>query len=160
MSVLIVDDHLMTIEGYITLLKKEIPVFTPLKALNCEEAYHIITSTSVLDLAIIDYQLPEFEEKGLSSGVDVALILKKYHPKCKIIMITAYQEATTVYGIHKKVQPDALIIKNDISYITLKECLEYKGRYLSTTAQKAVTFINNNEKLLNDINREILFYLK
>jgi DNA-binding NarL/FixJ family response regulator len=160
MNVLIVDDHLMTIEGYIALLKKEIPVFTSFKALSCEGAYHIINSASVLDMAIIDYQLPEFAEKGLNSGVDVALLLKQYHPKCKVIMITAYQEAAIVYDIHKKVQPDALIIKNDISYTALKECLEYNGRYLSITAQKAVTLINSNEELVNDINREILFYLK
>ena len=113
-----------------------------------------------MDLAVIDYQLPEFEEKRLSSGVDVALLIKKYHPKCKVIMITAYQEAAIVYDIHKKVQSDALIIKNDISYTTLKECLEYNGRYLSVTAQKAVSLINSNEELVNDINREILFYLK
>ncbi len=160
MNILIVDDHLMTIEGYIALLKKEIPVFSTFKALNCEGAYHIINSASVLDMAIIDYQIPEFAEKGLNSGVDVALLLKQYHPKCKVIMITAYQEAAIVYDIHKKVQPDALIIKNDISYTALKECLEYNGRYLSITAQKAVTLINSNEELVNDINREILFYLK
>jgi DNA-binding NarL/FixJ family response regulator len=160
MNVLIADDHLMTIEGYITLLQKEIPVFTPFKALNCEEVYDIIASKFALNMAIIDYQLPEFEEKELCSGVDIALLLKKHHPNCKIIIITAFQEASIIYDIHKKAQPDALIIKNDISYTTLKECLEYKGRYLSTTAQKAATFINNNAELVNDINREILFYLK
>lgn len=150
----------MTIEGYIALLEKEIPVFTSFKALNCEEAYHIINSASVLDWAIIDYQIPEFEEKELNNGIDIALLIKKHHPKCKVIMITAYQEAVIVYDIHKKAQPDALIIKNDISYTTFKECFEYNGRYLSVTAQKAVTLINSNEELVNDINREILFYLK
>ena len=88
MNILIVDDHLMTIEGYINLLKKEIPVFTPFKSLNCEEAYRLITSVPALDVAIIDYQIPEFAEKGLNSGVDVALLLKQYHPKCKVIMIS------------------------------------------------------------------------
>ncbi|MFA5555498.1 MAG: response regulator [Flavobacteriaceae bacterium] len=160
MNILIIDDHLMTIEGYIALLKKEIPVFTPFKALNCEEAYHIINSDSFLDWAIIDYQIPEFEEKRLSSGVDVALLIKKYHPKCKVIMITAYQEAVIVYDIYRKAQPDALIIKNDISYTSFKECLTSENRYLSTTAQKAIGIINSNEELFNEVNREILLYLK
>lgn len=53
-----------------------------------------------------------------------------------------------------------MIIKNDISYTTLKECLDFKERYRSTTAQKAVAVINSKEELVNDINREILFYLK
>ncbi len=160
MNILIVEDHLMVVEGYIALLEKEIPIFTASKALNCEEAYHFITSVSVLDLAIIDYRLPEFEEKGLSSGGDVALLLKKHHPECKVIMITACQEATTIYDIHKKVQPDALIIKSDISYDTFKEYLKYENKYLSSRAQKAVDIISSNEELFNDINREILFYLK
>jgi DNA-binding NarL/FixJ family response regulator len=160
MNILIIDDHLMTVEGYINLLKKEIPVFTPFKALNCEEAYHIINSDSFLDWAIIDYQIPEFEEKELNNGIDIALLIKKHHPKCKIIMITAYQEAVIVYDIHRKARPDALIIKNDISYTTLKECFDSGNRYLSATAQKAIGIINSNEELFNEVNREILLYLK
>lgn len=150
----------MTIEGYIALLKKEIPVFTPFKALNCEEAYHLITSVPTLDIAIIDYQIPEFEEKELNNGIDIALLIKKHHPKCKIIMITAYQEAVIVYDIHRKARPDDLIIKNDISYTTFKECLTSENRYLSITAQKAIGIINSNEELFNNVNREILLYLK
>lgn len=160
MNVLMVDDHLMTIEGYIALVKKEIPEFTTFKAFNCEEAYHYITSVSNFDLAIIDYQLPEFEEKKLNTGTDVALLLRKHHPECKIMMITAYEEATIVYNIYRKAQPDALIIKNDISYTSFKECLHTAHRYLSPTAQKAIGIINNNKELFNDVNREILLYLK
>jgi DNA-binding NarL/FixJ family response regulator len=160
MNILIVDDHLMTIEGYIALFEKEIPVSASFKALSCEEAYHIINSASVLDWAIIDYQIPEFEEKELNNGIDIALLIKKHHPKCKVIMITAYQEAVIVYDIYRKAQPDALIIKNDISYTSFKECLTSENRYLSTTAQKAIGIINSNEELFNEVNREILLYLK
>lgn len=150
----------MAIEGYMTLLEKEISSFNVSKVLNCEDAYYSIKADDVFDLAIIDYQLPEFEEKGLYCGVDVALLLKEHHPKCKVAMITAYEEATTVYNIHKKVYPDALIIKGDISYSTFKEFLKFETRYLSATAQKAIGIINQNEELFNDVNREILFYLK
>src|SRR5690606_12807210 len=160
MNILIVDDHLMAIEGYMTLLEKEISSFNVSKVLNCEDAYYSIKADDVFDLAIIDYQLPEFEEKGLYCGVDVALLLKEYHPKCKVVMITAYEEAATVYNIYKKVYPDDLIIKGDISYTTFNELLNSERRYLSTTAQKAIGIINRNEELFNDVNREILFYLK
>src|SRR5690606_39191028 len=107
-----------------------------------------------------DYQIPEFEEKELNNGIDIALLIKKHHPKCKVIMITAYQEAVIVYDIYRKAQPDALIIKNDISYTSFKECLTSENRYLSTTAQKAIGIINSNEELFNEVNREILLYLK
>ncbi|CAN1527229.1 hypothetical protein MCETHM1_01273 [Flavobacteriaceae bacterium] len=36
-------------------------------------------------------------------------------PNCKIITITALNEVFIVYDIAKKVRPDALIIKNDIT---------------------------------------------
>lgn len=160
MNVLVVDDHLMTIEGYISLLKKEIPKFTTFKALNCMEAYRHITSTTNFDLAIIDYQLPEFEEKKLNSGMDVALLLRKHHLECKIMMITAYEEAAIIYNIYRKVQPNALIIKSDISYTSFKGSLHPERRYLSPTAQKAISIINNNQGLFNDVNREILLYLR
>src|SRR5690606_8930072 len=50
--------------------------------------------------------------------------------------------------------------KNDISYTSFKECLTSENRYLSTTAQKAIGIINSNEELFNEVNREILLYLK
>lgn len=160
MNILIVDDHLMTIEGYIALLAKEIALFTTLKALSCSEAYDHITTVAVLDLAIIDYQLPEYKAMKLYSGVDLALLVREWHPRCRVVIITAYQEATIIYDIYKQAQPDALVIKNDISYATFKECIRAKKQYLSTTAQKGIGVINNNQELLNDVNRQILFYLK
>ena len=53
-----------------------------------------------------------------------------------------------------------MIFKNDISYNSFKEYLYPERRYLSPTAQKAISIINNNEELFNDVNREILLYLK
>lgn len=160
MKILIVDDHLMTIEGYVALLERENLSFSALKAVNCQEAYRFVTSVSYLDLAIIDYQLPEFKEKAIYSGVDIALLIKKHHPECKIMIITAYQESAIIYDIYRKARPDALIIKTDISYTNFKECLGFKNKYLSATAQKAIAFIVDNERLINDTNRQILFYLK
>lgn len=160
MKILIADDHLMTIEGYIALLEREGLSFSAFKALNCQEAYRFITSVSHLNIAILDYQLPEYKEKEIFSGVDLALLIKEYHPDCKIIMITAYQEATIIYDIYRKGQPDALIIKTDISYTNFKECLGYDNQYLSVTAQKAVASVIDNQRLINDANRQILFYLK
>ena len=150
----------MTIEGYIALLERENFSFSVLKALNSQEAYRFITSAGHLDLAIIDYQLPEYKEKEIFSGVDLALLIKKHHPECKIIIITASHEATIIYDIYRKAQPDALIIKTDISYTNFKECLKYENQYLSITAQRAITSIVDNQRLINDTNRQILSYLK
>lgn len=160
MNILFVDDHSIIIESYIMLLEREISSFTAFKALNCEEAFRFITTVPTLDLAILDYQLPEYDGKGLSSGMDIALLLKKHHPKCKIFIITAYEEASTIYTIHKKVQPDALITKNDVSQDTFTELFKADKRYLSSTVQKAVRNITNHHTLLNDVNREILLHLK
>lgn len=160
MNILIADDHLMTIEGYIAWLHRELGNFNPYKAITCEEAYNIITSNRSLDLAIVDYQIPEFPAQQLRTGVDIVLLIKKLHPNCKTIVITAYEEATILYDIHKKARPDALLNKNDITYSTLKDCFRAENRFFSSKVSKAIETINTNEELLNDKNREILIYLK
>lgn len=160
MEILIVEDHLMTIKGYIAMLNKEIPKFSTIKALDAKAAYHNIVSTSDLDLAIIDYQIPKYEKRELYTGIDIALLLKKHHPNCKICMITAFAEAVKIYDINSKVRPNALLVKQDVTDFSFIKTIFSGNTYKSKKAQKAITAISNHRKIFDDINREILTYLK
>lgn len=104
MNVLIVDDHPMTVAGYIDSLSQktlfqEKFVFT--KAYDCETAYEIIEK-STFELVILDQGLPSYEQAGIFSGSDLALFVRKKMPHCKIIIITAHAEVIIVYDIVKK----------------------------------------------------------
>lgn len=169
MNVLIVDDHPMTVEGYINALSEapfglNSPIFS--KAHNCEEAYFCLlqstTARQSFDIAIIDKGLPGYQEKSILSGSDLAIFTRQIDPNCKIIIITAHTEIIIVYEIYKKIKPDGLIIKNDITPEKLQQAaIEImQGKiYLSTTVKNCINEIWKKELMVEDYNRQILFFL-
>lgn len=169
MNVLVVDDHPMTVEGYINALLippfgLNSPVFS--KANNCKEAYCTIngkfTAKESFDIAIIDKGLPGYEEKSILSGNDLAVFIREIMPNCKIIMITAHTEIIIVYEIYKNVRPDGLIIKNDITPEKLQQAVTEVSKgysYLSITVKNCINEIWKKELMVEDYNRQILFYL-
>jgi DNA-binding NarL/FixJ family response regulator len=169
MNILIVDDHPMTVDGYIRVLSENPfgsyePEFT--KVNNCEEAYFAILRSVAFeqsfDLAIIDKRLPSYEEKSILSGSDLILLLREKIPKCKTIIATAHTEVITIYDIVKKVRPDGLIIKNDVTADILQKAVEeiIQGKqYHSHTVKNCIKEIWKKELMIDDYNRQILFYL-
>lgn len=170
MNILLVDDHPMTVQGYeIALMKdglnKDHLNFE--KAYNCEEGYNSImkansVSTSVFDLVIIDRGLPGYQEQFLSSGSDLALFIRKVMPDCKIIMITAHTEIIVIYELSKKIRPEGLVIKNDITPDNIVEIVTdvMKGnKYQSPLVKKCIHDIWKKELMVEDHNRQILMYL-
>lgn len=169
MNVLVVDDHPMTVEGYVNALSEapfglKSPIFS--KAYNCEEAYSSLIRNSdaneLFDIAIIDKGLPGYEEKSILTGGDLAVFIRELMPSCKIIMITAHTEIIIVYGIYKKVRPDGLIIKNDITPNKLQEAvieIMEGNTYQSAMVKNCINEIWKKELMVEDYNRQILFYL-
>ncbi|HEU4790689.1 MAG TPA: response regulator [Flavobacterium sp.] len=169
MNVLVVDDHPMTVEGYINALSKgafglNSPIFS--KAHNCEEAYLSLLRSSAaeesFDVALIDKGLPGYEEKSIFSGIDLARLIRELMPNCKIVMITAHTEVIIIYEIYQKVRPDGLIIKNDITpdklQLALLEIMKGKP-YQSSMVKNCITEIWKKELMVEDYNRQILLYL-
>lgn len=159
MKILLVDDHIMTLEGYTAILNTDTNSFY--KAHTCEYVYDIVHEEVTFDVAVIDHNLPPFPEQGLFSGVDCALLIKKKSPNCKIILITAHVEFIELYTMYKKVKPSALIVKEDLTVASLKSIVysEEDGIYLSDRAKQAVEFVRDKLSLLNETNVEILMYL-
>jgi len=169
MNILVVDDHPMTVEGYINALSSSSLDLGELfftKAHNCQDAYFAIQNSSAakkhFDIAIVDKGLPPFEEKGILSGSNLALYIRETMPDCKVIMITAHTEIIIVYDIAKKVRPDGLIIKNDITpeklQLAVKEVMN-GGQFQSATAKWCINEIWKKELMVEDYNRQIIFYL-
>lgn len=168
MKILIIDDHPMIVDAYITTLSQkkvfpEIPKFTVVN--TCEEAYLLIdglTDVNSFDLAIIDQRLPPFAEKNILCGTDLALLLKKKKPRCKIIMCTSHSEILLLYSILKKVEPQGFIVKSDLDSERLcagiLKVLQGLSFYSSTVAF-IIAEIEKKELLLDECNRHILEYL-
>lgn len=123
LNILIVDDHPMTVDSYVNLLSDECfdtvePFF--IKKYNCETAYKKIVllekQNLKLDFAILDVNLPPYPEQNISNGIDLAALLRKTQPACKILLLTMHTEAFIVNRIIKGIVPDGFISKSEVNF--------------------------------------------
>lgn len=120
-NIIIVDDHPFIIQGYKNAITRYKPTkfeFIIEQANDCKSAYEIITNPDslVFDIAFLDISMPTYEEKGLFSGEDLAKLLNKYMPDCKIILLTMYTELLKIKNIIETINPKGLVIKNDLTF--------------------------------------------
>lgn len=129
-TILIVDDHPINVDSYQTLLSniESNKNAEYLLAFDCEQAYNAINrrllSDKTINFAFIDISLPAYEEKKLFSGSDVAMIIRKKFPLCKIIIISMHKEPLWVNQIYKSVKPEGFIAKSDINYKCFPEIFQ------------------------------------
>lgn len=164
LHILIVDDHPLMVKAYKTALIPEIIDFKLeiTTAFNCETAFNIITDTvryKTLDLILLDRSLPVYEDKKIYSGEDLALLIRKYRPKSKIIMSTLHTGALLIYNIIAKIAPDGLLIKGDLYKPELLQAFNtiMKGNvYHSATVQESIKKVIGSKIFLDADNRDIL----
>lgn len=135
LTILIVDDHPMTVDSYTNLLsyddfQKNEPSF--IKSYNCEDAYNKINfqqkKNAKIDFALLDINLPPYKEHNIFNGIDLALLIREKFPNCKIVLLTMHSEPLTVDKIIKGIKPEGFISKSDINFelfpIICKKILE------------------------------------
>ncbi len=169
MNILVVDDHPMTVDGYISALKvlsfeKNRAIYS--LAYNCEDVFNLVDkcleAKQTFDFAVVDYGLPGFPEKKLANGGDLIHYIRKKMPNCKFLMITAHSELLTVFEIAKEVRPEGLVNKSDITPTNLPVILnkiiageEFKSEKVKQTFME----IFKKDLMFDDRNRQILMYL-
>lgn len=165
-NALIVDDHPFIIQGYknvINLYPNKDITFAFTEAKDCQTGYEAIMNASEeYDIAFLDISMPEYLEKDIKTGEDLAKILKIKMPNCKIVMLTMHAESLKVTSIIEHINPLGLIIKNDLTFeqmiLAVKTVL--KGdRYYS---EAVITYLNQlqQEKIYVDvIDKQILHYI-
>lgn len=168
MNILVVDDHPMTVSGYIESISKSDLIKQPInftKAFDSETAFFAIekiASECSFDLVIVDQGLPPYKAAGINSGSDLTLYIRKKLPYCKIVIITAHTEVIVVYDILKKIRPNGLIIKKDITPENLPFFISEVisgSTFQSSSVKEIVKEIWKKDLLIDDVNRQILFYL-
>lgn len=164
MNILIVDDHPMNVELYENVLLQDFVSYKPLvitKAFNCKEGYMAIEHAKLnhelfFDLAIIDYSLPIYQEKNILSGTDLANLIRKHFENCKIVIITSHTQKLLIYDIIRKIKPEGITIKADVTSLSFSNILE-GNLYQSTLVKEYVSEIWKKELMVEDTNRQILF---
>ena len=167
LKILMVDDHPSMIEGYKIILSYNDLGFEieTTAAHTCERAFEIITNTdnaSLFDLVFLDYSLPPFEAKNISSGEDLAMLVKTHFPKSKIVILTSHTEVLILHNIIKNVQPEGLLVKSDFSAEELLSAFDsiMKGEvYHSVTVKQNVKELLSKKVYLDHLNRQIISLL-
>jgi DNA-binding NarL/FixJ family response regulator len=166
-NILIVDDHPFIIEGYknaITRYNPDSNEFLISQAKDCKSAYEIITNPEIVpfDIAFLDISMPAYDEKEIFSGEDLAKLIMEYMPNCKIILLTMYTELLKIKTIIRTIQPNGLIIKNDLTFDELLFAFDKvmkSDKYYSQSVQKMLNQSPHNSIEIDEFDKQILFHL-
>jgi DNA-binding NarL/FixJ family response regulator len=130
-TILVIDHHPLTLDGYIASILKitnNVYNFSFLKAINCLQGYKIISESYIenkpIDALLLDIDLLPYLEKNIFCGGDLAMFFKDKFPNSKIIFITSSKEAIKLNKIIDTVNPVGLIHKSDIDSLILKSLFE------------------------------------
>jgi len=123
LNIFIVDDHPMTVDSYINLLSynglKEQDLHF-IKSYNGEEAFNKIElyekQKTSIHFALLDISIPPYKAQNINNGVDLAILLRKKFPACKVVLLTMHSEPLTVDKIIKEIKPEGFIAKSDINF--------------------------------------------
>ena len=166
MNILIVDDHPFIIQAYKNALDKYSQQgyeFDVTQANNCKSGYeNIVGAKKPYDVAFFDISMPEYAEKGIYSGEDLASLIKTEMPDCKVILLTMHTELLKINNIIKNINPNGLIIKNDLTFdelIFAYDKIINNESYYSQTVIKLVGQAQYNNIELDAFDKQILFHL-
>lgn len=149
-QLLMVDDHPFILQAYKNTLngfkKEEYEIITT-DAVSGETGYHVIANSAIdFDVAFLDISIPTYPEKNIESGVDLALLIRKKMPDCKVFLLTMHTEKLKFEYFFEVIKPEGLIVKNDLTFEELIFAFEkvLSGEnYLSETVIKMIA--NENE---------------
>lgn len=167
LTVFMADDHPFIIEAYNNTIKSYESEYdiTVYKASNCKEAYEVLhdEGTPFFNLAFLDVSMPSYEERNVLTGEDVARIIKTKQPQCKIIMLTMLSDSLRILNIIKNINPNGLIIKNDLTFDELKNAFEKIKNGENYYSQTVVKYVSQSVSIQNspidELDRQILYHI-
>ena len=170
-SVLIIDDHPLIVDAYITALKYYTEQHNAIKfsiqiAENCEKALQLIKNykqnETIPYLVFLDIKLPPSKDHKVLSGEDLGLKINQLFPASKIIVSTTLNDNYLVNSILKSINPDGFLIKNDITPKELIQTIHTiltEPPYYSQTVLKLLRTQIENNFFLDSLDRRILYEL-
>ncbi|MCW2118332.1 response regulator transcription factor [Flavobacterium sp. 7A] len=164
-NILIVDDHPFIIQGYknaITRYQPDDYDFFISEAKDCESGYNAIVDPHAdFDIAFLDISMPSYESMNLYSGEDLAKLILKHSPDCKIIMLTMFTEFLKLKTMINGVNPMGLIIKNDLTFDELLHAFDkvIKGKMYYSKSILEMLESHDNAIEIDLFDKQILFHL-
>ncbi|MBZ9731164.1 response regulator [Salegentibacter sp. JZCK2] len=169
LKILMIDDHSLIIEGYKSILQEDSKdddfVLIIDTAHDCGEANQKIIKSlndGLYDIVFLDINLPSSIDKKFLSGEDLGQEIRKVSPLTSLIVLTMYSENIRLMNILKNIDPEAFLIKSDI---TPTEFIKAFRKVLIGKVHYSQSIINlmrrqlTSEIILNENDRAILYYL-
>jgi len=162
LNILIIDDHHSIIEGYKNVLSKSKDYkLRILKANSCDQAIKAIYNNT-FDVVFLDIQLPASEDGTITSGEDLALIIKKEFPQTKIIISTMFDSPHLLKNILKTIPHNGILIKSDSTAKIILEAFETilcGNPFYSKTVQKIMNKSILYDDSLDEYNIKIIYHI-
>lgn len=166
LNILIIDDHASIIEGYKSILAYNLSGFqlNIKQAQDCESAFRVLSNATPgqFDIVMLDLTLPPYPEMHFESGSDLVPVVRKHLPEAKIIILTSHTESLLLFRIYESCKPEGFLVKSDFTADELLLAFDTvaKGeRYYTKTIHRLDKELNNNRKILDFYNQQILLLL-
>lgn len=104
LSIVLVDDHQMFLDGIKTMLSKEKNIVVVAEANNGRQALEKLIELTV-DLVITDINMPEM------SGTELTKKIKELYPQIKVLVLTMYNDREIIHEI-VMTEAEGYILKN------------------------------------------------
>ena len=90
LKLLVVEDHALVREGLAQTLRLLGPDVMVLEAADCDSANRLLQESGSVDLMLLDLGLPRLD------GLSYLSTLRKRHPAMPVVILSAFDDATTV----------------------------------------------------------------
>lgn len=149
MTILLVDDHPIVLEGMKTLLSS-LPNIIFVSATSAASTKDIIAGSKV-DIMVTDLELPD------GNGTELATFLHEQQPYAKVAVYTMHEEAWTIHDI-LDCDPDAVVMKGESPSELVKavKTLAAGRGYYSQSFCNMLSVANTKPERLSDRELQVL----
>ena len=162
LNILIIDDHHTIIEGYKNVLSKiKDYKLRILKANSCDQAIKAINNNT-FDVVFLDIQLPPSEDGSITSGEDLALLIRKEFSQTKIIISTMFDSPHLLMNILKTIPHNGILIKSDSTAKIILEAFKtilQGNSFYSKTVQDIMNKSILFDDSLDEYNKKIIYHI-
>jgi DNA-binding NarL/FixJ family response regulator len=169
-NTLIIDDHPLIVQANKIALKQLESNNNNLNfkievANSCDSAINIIDNypkNRSLDLVFLDIKLNPSKDGRIISGEDIGIKIRNQFQNAKIIVLTMFNDNSRLNSIFRSVDPDGLMVKNDLTPKNLVQAIEAVingDTYYCKTSSKLIRSLIKNDIVLDELDRKILYEL-
>lgn len=160
MRVLIIEDHPLFADAC---KKAVIQLFTSsvIDVVSNSASALAALEKSIYDAVIADLSLVD-DKKSISSGLEMVTAIKKLYPNTRLVILTSLNEKLLLYSIVKEVNPEGLLIKNEIDLFEFQRAIRQVingERSYSGIVREIQRSLKDTPALFDSINRNILSLL-